>query len=103
MILEKGQGAEDDEFDDLVGGDDPEVVEGTSGRLLPGKPAEPVHLLQRVLSTGGEVGQGLLHGGEEDPLLVQEVQCFLSSPLVNPASGQQLARLDMRKNEKKHL
>ena len=33
-ILEEG--AEDDEFDDLVGGDDPEVVEGTPGCLLPG-------------------------------------------------------------------
>ena len=29
-------GVEDGEEGDLVGGDDPEVVEGTSGRLLPG-------------------------------------------------------------------
>ena len=33
-ILEEG--AEDDEFGDLVGSDDPEVVEGTPGCLLPG-------------------------------------------------------------------
>ena len=63
-------------------------------------PAEPLHLLHRVLSTGGEVVHGLLDGGEEDPVLVKQVHLPVHSPLEYPAPWKKLAGLEQNTSAK---